>query len=437
LTSNEITSADTAQRKLSAPLSRLPWVDHLRTFVIILVVNMHACVTYSHVGDWYFMSKHEPTLAAKIPFIIWQGHLQSFFMGLLFFISGYFAHGSFTRRGPGRFARERLFRLGLPALFYMLAIHPFILLALNPWNANFGPPGVFYLKYITSGRFLRSTGPLWFAVALLILSLLLALFRLFTATKVFSLASLSPSDGERVGVRGPLFGFPTRVMASRRQSTHWSDESATQPALGLAAPNVAFPWTFAFALGLGTFAVRLIQPIGTNVLNMQLCFFVQYVSYFICGLHAARHAWLLPLAASSYARTAGLIALLGGPVVLLALMFLGVQNGKVEYFFGGWHWQALGFALWEQFAGVGLSLGALALFSCKLDFENPLLRWLADRSFAVYVLHAPVLIALAMLFRGLPQNMYALVALLTVTGLLASYVVADLFRRTPIFRTFL
>src|SRR5262249_25189350 len=143
-------SGDADRPILSTPGSRLPWIDHLRTFMIILVVNMHACVTYSHVGDWYIMSEREPTMAAKAPFVIWQGHLQSFFMGLLFFISGYFAHGSLARRGPSRFARERLFRLGVPALFYMLAIHPFILLVLNPWNTNFGSPGVFYLKNITS-----------------------------------------------------------------------------------------------------------------------------------------------------------------------------------------------------------------------------------------------------------------------------------------------
>jgi glucan biosynthesis protein C len=401
-TPDQVTPADAGRRIL--PSSRLPWVDHLRTFVIILVVNMHACVTYSHVGDWYFMSKHEPTLAAKAPFIIWQGHLQSFFMGLLFFISGYFAYGSLARRDPRRFARDRLFRLGLPALFYMLAIHPFILLVLNPWNATFGAPGAFYLKYITSGRFLRSTGPLWFAVALLIMSLLLALSRMVWR----------------------------RPINARHESANQALPGST-----VAAPNAAFLWMFAFGLGLGTFAVRLIQPIGTNVLNMQLCFFVQYVAFFVCGLHAARYGWLLSLAESSRARAAGWIALLFGPVVLLALMFFGMQNGKVEYFFGGWHWQALGFALWEQFAGVGLSLGALALFSRKLDFETSLLRWLADRSFAVYVLHAPVIIALAMLFRGLPQNLYGLVALLTLTGLLASYLLADLFRRMPVFRTFL
>ncbi len=395
-----MTSTDSQLRATAPPppasVIRLPWVDHLRSFVIILVLNLHACISYSHVGDWYFMSEHEPTLAAKVPFILWEGHLQSFFMGLLFFISGYFAQGSIARRSPGRFARERLFRLGLPALFYMLAIHPFILLVLNPWNYNFGSPGAFYLKYILSGRFLRSSGPLWFAVALLIFSLLLAGLRSFW---------------QRQSIRGP--------------------DPSTSP------PKAAFLWTFALALGLGTFAVRLVQPIGTNVLNLQICFFVQYVAFLLCGLHAAQHGWLLPLAASSCARAAGWLALLGGPLLLLAVMFLGMRNGKVEYFFGGWHWQALGFALWEQLAGVGLSLGALALFSRKLNFENRLTRWLNERSFAVYVLHAPVLIGLAMSFRALPQNMYALAALLTATGLLASYVLADLFRRIPVFRSFL
>jgi glucan biosynthesis protein C len=108
------------------PPARLPWIDHLRTAMIVLVVNMHACVTYSHVGDWYLMSEQEPTLAAKVPFIVWQSMLQSFFMGLLFFLAAYFAAGSLARRGRAGFVRERLVRLGLPTLLYMLVIHPFI-----------------------------------------------------------------------------------------------------------------------------------------------------------------------------------------------------------------------------------------------------------------------------------------------------------------------
>ena len=389
----------------SAPTVRLPWIDHLRTLVVVLVVNLHACVTYSHVGDWYLKSEHEPTLTAKVPFIVWEGHLQSFFMGLLFFISAYFAHGSLIRRGPAGFARDRLLRLALPALFYMLVIHPFILLVLNPWNAAFGPPVAYYAKYLRTGRFLSSSGPLWFAVALLIFCLVLAAWRSAWQWRRADTAAESPGGKSVVHRSAP--------------------------------PSSAFRWIFAVALGLGSFAIRLVQPIGASVLNMQLCFFVQYVAFFIAGLHAARHGWLLPLAASRRAATAGWLAFLGGPVVLLTVMLVGSQTGSVEDFFGGWHWQAFGFALWEQLAGVGLSLGLLALFSRKLNFESPPTRWLADRSFAVYVLHAPVLVGLTMLFRALPQNMYALAALLTLTGLVASYLVADIARRLPGLRAIL
>ena len=378
--------------------TRLPWIDHLRTAAIVLVVNMHACVTYSHVGDWYMMSEPAPSMAAKVPFIVWQGMLQSFFMGLLFFVSAYFAAGSLARRGPGGFARERLVRLGLPALFYMLAVHPFILLVLNPWNYNFGPPTTFYLRYLASGRFLGSSGPLWFAVALLLFCLVLAAWR---------------------SARGPDANVRNTNIGGGR------------PPSGIKLAG------FALALGLGSFVVRLVQPIGTNVLNLQLCFFVQYIAWFIAGLHAARHGWLVPLAASPHARIAGWLALVGGPLVMLALLALGAKNATVETFFGGMHWQAFGLAVWEQLTGLGLALGALALFARRLDTDSRPLRWLADRSFAVYVVHAPVLVALAMLFRPLPHQLYALVALLTITGLVASFVLADLARRIPGLRSIL
>ena len=378
-----------------AASTRLPWIDHLRTFVIVLVVNMHACVTYSHVGDWYALSEREPTLAEKVPFILWQAHLQSFFMGLLFFVSGYFAEGSLARRGPAAFARERLIRLGLPTLFYMLVIHPFILLGLNPWNHDFGPTLPYLTSYITSGRFIGESGPLWFAFALLIFCLLFAAWR---SIRGAAPSSASPQAAAPSGKRLLLAG------------------------LGLV---------------LGTFATRLVQPIGTNILNMQLCFFVQYLVFFVAGIHAARRGWLLPLAAAPLARRVGMTALVLGPTSLLTLLLVGSRSGPLEMFFGGWHWQAFGYAFWEQLTGLALSLGLLALFSRKLNFETPLLRWLADRSFAVYVLHTPVLVALLIAFRGLPQNPYFLIVLMTLTGLVISFALAAIAKRIPGLRAIL
>jgi len=376
--------------------ARLPWVDHLRTFAIFLVVAQHACVTYSHVGSWYFMSHHEPAMPVKLVFLFWEGHAQSFFMGLLFLLAGYFAHFSLQRRGPGGFMRERLVRLGLPTLFYMLVIHPFILLGLNPWHANFPPVAEFYSRRVLSGEFLGNSGPLWFTFALLIFCALLAGWR-----------ALRPAPAA---------------------------DTTPPPAAGKF-------WLLACGLAISTFLVRTVQPIGISVMNFQLCFFPQYIVAFILGLSAARHGWLLPLARSPIAARAGWLGLIGGPVVLFAVLMLGgpMPEGDNNPFFGGWHGQAFGLAVWEQFAGVGLALGLLAVFSRKFDRDTPVLRWLADRSFAVYVLHAPVLVALTMAFTPLEPaaGPFLMAGLVAVTGLAVSYLLADLARRVPGLRSIL
>jgi peptidoglycan/LPS O-acetylase OafA/YrhL len=116
---------------------------------------------------------------------------------------------------------------------------------------------------------------------------------------------------------------------------------------------------------------------------------------------------------------------------MLALLATGGRHASVEVFFGGAHWQAFGLALWEQLTGLGLALGGLALFARFFSTDSRALRWLADRSFGVYMLHAPVLVALAMAFRLLPYHLYGLVALLTMTGLTSTFVLADVARRIP------
>lgn len=378
---------------MSTAAPRLPWVDHVRTFMIVLVVNLHACVTVSHVGDWYVLVEPEPPMAVKLWFIFWEGHLQAFFMGLLFFLAGCFAHGSLARRGASTFLRERARRLGLPALLYMLVLHPFIVIGLNPWGAKFPPFAEFYRNHLVSGKFLAATGPLWFALALLIFCVALAMWRRFRPL---------PPD---------------------------------HPA---AAPTTRQLWLFGLVLASTTFAIRIVQPIGTNVLNFQLCFFPQYIAAFAVGLAAARHGWLAELATSRTARHAGWVALIGGPLLLAVVLIMGgpISEGHIPYFGRGTP-QSLGFAFWEQLSGLGLALGVLSWFARRLDRSSAFLTWLGDRAFAVYVFHAPMLVALTMAFRPLGLNPFILAATLTVTTLVATYAIADVARRLPGLRSIL
>ncbi|HEY5080058.1 MAG TPA: acyltransferase [Opitutaceae bacterium] len=373
------------------PPGRLAWIDQLRTLAIVLVVNMHACVTYSHVGSWYTMEGKDPPLASKVPFVFWQGHLQSFFMGILFLVAGYFAQGSLERRGPAGFVRERLFRLGLPSLLYMLAIHPLIVLVINPGGYDHGPLARAYLDYLSSGRFLVGSGPMWFAVALLGFSCAFAGWR-----------ALRPQPAARHAGAGAVPG-PSSVAA------------------------------WALTLVAATFLMRTVQPIDSSVLNMQLCFFPQYVLAFGAGIAAARNAWLQPLARSALARRCGWAALVLGPFLLAAVLVAsGVLKGaSPSDLKGGWHLASLEFASWEQLVGLGLGLGALAFCSGKLDRSTPLWRWLSDRSFGVYLLHPPLLVLLAIAFRPLEIGAVFKVVLLTGTGLAASLLAADTARRIP------
>ena len=385
---------------LAAPLKagirapRIAWVDNLRTAMILLVVNMHACVTYSHVGGWFITLPPEPSFNDKIPFILWQAHLQSFFMGLLFFIAGCFAEKSIVKKGALPFLRERWMRLGMPTLLFMFVIWPFTVWGIlgYPKVQNLSHLLRLYQHFTLSGAFLSASGPLWFTFALLIFSIVFAAF----------------------------LGHSGRSSAPRR------------------APDTGHFLLFCAVLVSATFLARLVFPLETNVLNFQLCFFAQYIFAFWAGALSARHGWLSSLAESPLAKRAGIVGLVCGPILLMTVIFLGGSPGPKLYpYAGGWHWQAFGLAFWEQMTGPALGLGMLYLFSRHLGFQNRVTQWLSKHSFAVYVLHTPILVALALW--GKPWHLTPLVGALWLTfgGLAAACAAAFVALKIPGLRAIL
>jgi glucans biosynthesis protein C len=376
--------------------NRLEFVDNLRWVMIVLVVSMHAAVTYSHLGSWYFMEDPKPNLFTMAFFGTYQACLQAFFMGLLFFIAGYFVPDAFDRKGFGKFLRDRVVRLGVPSLFYMLLIHPLIVYWLLRDFANPSRPSLSqaYWPYLQRGWVLSGSGPMWFALALFIFSL------------VYAIGKVASRKTPRTG--------PDTALPSHGQI------------IGLAA-----------LMGLSTFLVRIVQPMGTNILNMQLCYFSQYILLFMVGILARRRDWLqrIPYA---FGMRWFKCALSAGTLAWITIAFLIIKTHSEEKLSGGITWQSAVFSVWESFFCLGICLGLVVLFREKFNRQGRVTRWLSDNCFAVYLFHAPVLIAVTLAMRCFiaPKPVKFLCA--TLLGSAFTYLVSSLvFRRTPLLKRLL
>jgi hypothetical protein len=354
---------------------------------------MHAAVTYSHLGSWYFMENPKPGLALTAIFATYQEFLQAFFMGLLFLIAGYFVPGAFDRKGFGKFLSGRAIRLGIPTLLYMLLVHPFIVYWLLRNFAETSWPALdkAYWPYVSSGRFLSGSGPMWFAFALLLFSLLYGVARLAGGT--------APK----------------------------SDPAATLPRHAQVAGLVLI-------IGLCTFLVRIVQPTGTSILNFQLCYFSQYVLLFAVGIRAWRQNWLLRIPWAFAMRWFVLAWTVGVPA-WFALVLAVLRTHTESRLSGGFTWQSAALSFWESFFCLGQCLGLLVLFRQRFNSQGPLARWLSDNSFAVYFLHPPLLIALTLAMRGMPASKPVKFLCATFLGVVLTFLASSLvFRRIPLLK---
>jgi glucans biosynthesis protein C len=216
---------------------RLAYIDNLRWTMILLVLSMHAADTYSPLGNWYLVQRPPIGRGTLLVFAVWQEYLQSFFMGLLFFIAGVFTRPSIERKGPATFVRDRAFRLGLPVLLYMFVLGPLTEYYIShSWTAPYSFAHEWW-HHIVDLEVLQENGPLWFLLALLIFSTVYA-------------AVYRP--GRRLQIQ----------------------------------PTSATLIAFALAMAIGRFVIRGVAP-DANLLNMHIGDFAQYILLFSAGLVAA------------------------------------------------------------------------------------------------------------------------------------------------------
>lgn len=357
---------------------RLRYIDNIRVFVIVLVIMMHLAVTYSGFGDWYYNEGADINVFEMIIFGFFQSFLQAFFMGLLFLISGYFVPGAYDRKGFGKFMKDRIVRLVIPAAVYMLIINPLTSYYLADFLGQ-DLPGFFnyYKEYVTSDGVLEGSGPMWFVLALFIFTLGYALVRLV----------IKPSKTLSIQVTPRVLLLLGSVIA------------------------------------LFAFLIRIVQPMGTSIFNMQLCYFAQYIILFIVGIVAYRSDLFTMLDAKKGKRYL-FAALVPGFVLWGAIMILsGALDGGALYE-GGLRWQSAAFAVWESLTAVAVSYGLLTLFREKYNTQGKIAEGLSKSAFAAYMFHSPVIIAVCLIMRPLEIMPFVKFLLLSAICVPLCYAVA-------------
>jgi len=364
-------------------------MDNIRWVVIVLVLSMHSADTYSPFGNWYYTERSKLDFGTLLFFATYQSFLQAFFMGLLFFIAGYFTPRSYDSKGAPRFLLDRFLRLGVPTLLYMFAVGPLTeYFVSRSWHTTQPFPDA-WLEYVRTGDVLSGSGPLWFCFALLMFSIGYAAVRQF-----------------------PL-------------SLPLADKSGPVPRLGAITGFVA-------GVASSTFAMRVLTPSGGAFFNMQLADFPQYIVMFVLGAHAWRLRWLARLDAELGKRIAIGSLLAGFLLWAVLLMFGGALAGDTSAYSGGLTWQNLGMSLWATIICTGMSLGMLVVFREHFDVQGRIARFMADNAFAVYVFHPPILIGIAIMLRTIEIPALPKSLLLVALSAAASFAAAQLvFRRIP------
>ncbi|WP_155375329.1 acyltransferase family protein [Catellatospora vulcania] len=168
--------------RVRAASPRRPELDAIRTLVVVGLIFFHSALVFDERDDYYVKNGDttEVTTILSGLAVVWA-------MPALFLIAGFGARHSLRRRGPGGFAAERLLRLGMPLLFAIVALLPvpqwLRLKAADPgyhesywrflprfFDVRF-EPGEF--PFVLQGEHFE-TGHLWFVVLLLAWALLLA-----------------------------------------------------------------------------------------------------------------------------------------------------------------------------------------------------------------------------------------------------------------------
>ena len=357
--------------------ARLAFLDPIRVGLTLLVILHHLSITYGGSGSWYYKEAEAPELT-RLLLSVFTATNQSYFMGFFFLIAGYLLPQGLARKGKAAYLRDRVRRLGLPILIFACVLSP-ITRALAA-GAHGGDVLASLLASLAGGGF--DLGPLWFNLAL-------------------------------------LFGTSIWIFTPHLR---WLE----QPLCRLSRPHAGIALALVVWASLA-FMLRLIVPVGQNVIGMQLGYFASYIILFFGGAWAAQYR-LLEQVSRRHALPWLAVSLVSFPTLWIFAAFSGAFSSDVWR--GGWHIAALVYAVWEPLLATGIIVGTLAFARRWYRVDKPWMTRLAKASYAAFIIHPPIAVGCSWLVHDWAGTTALRFLLAGALACLLAFVIGDALTRS-------
>jgi peptidoglycan/LPS O-acetylase OafA/YrhL len=346
----------------SSSVPRLAYLDATRAFALVLGVVFHASLSFTP----FFMGwavQDISTGKAVADFILVS---HSFRMELFFLLAGFFSCGLLQRQGLGAFLRSRAVRIGVPFVAGWFLLRPLVVSGWIMGAASLRGDYDFWagiragfetLRQLPAGLFTGSH--LWFLYYLLLVT------ALWLGLRMAVLAATRAYGGETA---------VTRLRALRTRIATWLGGSGWTLPLLVALTAVAL-WGMRF-WGMDT-PDQSLRPHGPVLAVYGGCF----------GL-----GWLFghqPETMAAFGRVS-----VERVLVLVASVFTTLKLSPIQTDPGHPHFHAAHTAFTLSYATmmwtlVMLTLGVFRKFCTQ---PRPVIRYVADSSYWMYLIHLPVVV---------------------------------------------
>lgn len=373
---------------------RLDYLDAARAFALLLGIVFHACVSFMPVYiGWAVQDVSTSPLVGAFMLVS-----HSFRMEMFFLLAGFFGHLTLHRKGAGQFVRSRSIRILVPFVVGWFLFRPLLVSGWIMGNAS-----------------MRGDVDVWAGLVGGVQSLSRLPAGIFTGSHLWFLYYLAMITALTLAARALLSAIGSRKAALLRRVdalVAWFADCPGSLSI-LAIPTAGMLWCMS-GWGMDTPDKSLFPHFPVLAIDG---------GFFVLGWILSRQRELI----SRFARLSPLLWMQAAVGIASIFLLDGIESNPAHSHYLPAH---AGFAFGYALTMWSLVFLTIGIFQKLCSRSNAMVRYIADSSYWMYLLHLPVVIWLQVAVAELTLHWSFKLAFVSIITMAISLFTYDLFVRS-------